>query len=243
MTDTTPPCTAFVCAMPMELAPLRRQLSLRRHRGASFPRHEGAIDGRPVVAIVTGMGTGLAREGLERLLDEVAVDRVVVVGITGALENDTPIGTLVVPEDVVDSATGVVHRPAPLGDSKPRGTMWTTDVLITDPDRLAELRVRGVVSLDMETAALAEVCERRAIPWSVFRVISDRASDGTVDDEVFRMSNQDGTPNPRAVARYFLRHPGRIPRMARMARGAKAATKRAADAAVQAVRSAGSSPR
>jgi hypothetical protein len=37
-----------------------------------------------------------------------------------------------------------------------------------------------------------------------------------------------------AVARYFLTHPGRIPRMARLARGAKLATESAADAAIQA---------
>jgi hypothetical protein len=69
----------------------------------------------------------------------------------------------------------------------------------------------------------------------VFRVISDRASDGSVDAEVFGMSNQDGTPNPRAVARFFFRHPGRIPRMAQLARGARRATYAAADAAIRAV--------
>jgi hypothetical protein len=68
----------------------------------------------------------------------------------------------------------------------------------------------------------------------VFRVISERASDGSVDQEVFHLSNQDGTPDGRAVARYFLRHPGRIPRMARLANGAKLATETAADAAIRA---------
>jgi nucleoside phosphorylase len=36
----------------------------------------------------------------------------------------------------------------------------------------------------METAAVAEVCEERGVPWSVVRAISDRASDGSVDAEV-----------------------------------------------------------
>ncbi len=66
----------------------------------------------------------------------------------------------------------------------------------------------------------------RGIPWSVFRVISDRADDGSVDDEVFHLSNQDGTPNPKAIAAYFLRHPGRIPLMTRMGREVKVATRR-----------------
>ena len=53
------------------------------------------------------------------------------------------------------------------------------------------------------------------MPWTVFRAISDRATDGSVDDEVFHLSHQDGTPDPRAVARYLVRHPGRIPGLVR----------------------------
>jgi adenosylhomocysteine nucleosidase len=229
---------AFICAMPMELAPLVKQLSLHKGEIGGVTVHAGALGDRPVVAIVTGMGTKLATEGTERLLDAVPVEQVVVVGITGAVENETPIGTLILPEVVVNSATGVEYRPAPLGHGAPSGKMWTGDELLIEPDVLAELRAKGVVSLDMETAAIAESCERRGIPWSVFRVISDRASDGTVDEEVFRLSNQDGTPNGRAVARYFLKHPGRIPQMVRLAKGARLATRTAADAAIRAARQA-----
>jgi adenosylhomocysteine nucleosidase len=225
---------AFVCAMPMELSPLVKKLSLSKTEVSGFTVHRGMLDGREVVAIVTGMGTKLATEATERLLDAMPVARVVVVGITGAVENETPIGTLILPEVVVNSTTGVEYRPDPLGGGAPHGKMWTGDVLLTDPDVIAGLRAKGVVSLDMETAAIAASCERRGIPWSVFRVISDRATDGSIDEEVFRLSNQDGTPNGRAVAAYFAKHPGRVPRMVRLAKGAKLATNAAADAAISA---------
>ncbi len=228
--------TAFICAMPMEIVPLVKKLSLAKATIAGVPVRTGALDGQPVVAIVTGMGTELARTKTTELLDAADVERVVVVGITGALENETPIGTLVMPAVVVNSHTGEEYTPTPMGDVTPTGKMWTTDSLTTNPDELVRLRADGVVSLDMETAAIAEVCEARGIPWSVFRVISDRASDGSVDEEVFRLSNQDGTPNPRAVARYFAKHPGKIPQMLRLAKGARLATQRAADAAIAAVR-------
>ena len=218
----------------MELKPLIRKLALKRTEVAGVTVSSGTLAGHQVTAIVTGMGTELATKATERLLDTIPVDRVVVVGITGAVDNNTPIGTLVLPEVVVNSATGAEYRPATLGDGTPNGKMWTTDVLLTDPDVVAGLRAAGVVSLDMETAAIADVCERRAIPWSVFRVISDRASDGSIDEEVFHLSKQDGTPNPSAVVRYFIRHPGRVPRMARLAKGAKLATEAAADAAIRA---------
>jgi len=226
---------AFVCAMPMELSPLKRRLSLQKARIGSFDAHVGEFDGRPVVAVVTGMGTSLAARGVERLLGATEVTRVVVVGITGAVEDETAIGSLILPEVVVDGATGAEFRPAPLGDGSPEGKMWTSDDLITDPSVLSGLRADGVVSLDMETAAIARVCDRRGVVWSVFRSISDRATDGSVDEEVFRLSNQDGTPNAKAIASYVVRRPGRLPAMARMAKSARLATERAADAALSAL--------
>ena len=238
-TPGNPARIAFVCAMPMELSPLVKKLDLHKTEIDGVEVHRGTLEGREVIAIVTGMGTKLATEATERLLDTESVDRVVVVGITGAVENETPIGTLVLPEFVVNSATGAEYRPHSMGGGEPHGKMWTGDVLLTDPDVIADLRAKGVVSLDMETAAIAESCERRGIPWAVFRVISDRATDGSIDEEVFRLSNQDGTPNPKAVAAYFAKNPQRIPQMARLARGAKLATRTAADAAIEACRGAG----
>jgi len=223
---------AFVFAMPIELEPFTRTLSLTETRVDGLTVHEGMLDGRPVVAIVTGMGTDLARAGMRRLLDALRVRWVLVVGITGALENETPIGTLVNPEIVVNSETGREFVPSPLAAGTPVGKMWTTNGLTTDARDLTTLIEQGVVSLDMETAAIAELCEARGVPWSVFRVISDRASDGTVDEEVFHLSNQDGTPNHEAIAQYMREHPERLPLLAQMAENASLATNTAVEAAI-----------
>src|SRR5258708_680381 len=125
--------------MPMEVVPLVKRLGLRKQQLGDLTIHSGTLAGRGVVATVTGMGPKLATEGTERLLDAIKVDRVVVVGITGALENETPIGTLIVPEIVVDAPTGSEHKPAPPGNTPAHGKMWTTAELITEPDRLQSL--------------------------------------------------------------------------------------------------------
>ena len=226
---------AFVCAMPMELRPLTKRLGLTKTTLGGGPARTGTLDGREVVGIVTGMGTQLATAGIERLLGAVTPVQVLVVGITGAVDDETPIGAMVLPERVIDHASGREHTHVLLGPGRLHGAMWTTDV-ITKADELPALRERGVVSLDRETAAIALACEARGVPWSVFRAISDRATDGSVDDEVFHLSRQDGTPDPKAVVRYLLRHPNRIPQLAKMGKGAKLATERAADAAIAAVR-------
>jgi adenosylhomocysteine nucleosidase len=226
-------CLAFVCAMPIEAEPLVERLGLVA--SGEENTWTGKLDDQSVVTVVTGMGTAFAHEGTTRLLDAYDVDRVVVVGITGALENDTPIGTLIRPAVVLNSETGEQFTPEPFGSQTPHGTMWTTNV-ITPRDQLPGMLERGVVSLDMETAAIARVCEVRGIPWAVFRTISDRASDGTVTEEVFKLSNQDGTPNHEAIAEYFTKHPEAAERMAEMGRNVQLAVEAAATAAIEACR-------
>jgi adenosylhomocysteine nucleosidase len=222
---------AFVCAMPMELRPLRRRLRLHK-AGLGYA---GRIGERPVVAVVSGMGTSLAHAATVRLLDAVDVEWVIVVGIAGAIENQTPIGTLVLPQLVINGADGSEHRPIPLRVGDAHGKLWTSDELLLDPAQHADLRTHGVVALDMETAAVAKVCDERGVPWSVVRAISDRAGDGSVDAEIVGLSHADGRPNFSAVTRYLVRHPGALPRLIRLARGSKLAAKRAAVAAIKAV--------
>jgi adenosylhomocysteine nucleosidase len=222
---------ALLCAMPLELRPLRRRLRLRK----TTLGHVGRIGDRPVIAVVSGVGTALARAATVRLLDAADVDWVIVVGIAGGVGNGIPIGTLVHPHLVVDGADGVVHRPTPLPTATPYGTLLTTDELILDRARHSELRSDGVVALDMETAAVAKVCGDRGVPWSVVRAISDRASDGTVDAEIVGLTHADGRPNVAAVGRYLLRHPGGLPRLLRLAGDSTLAAERSADAAITAV--------
>ena len=186
-------------------------------------------------AIVTGIGTALAGAATARLLDAIDVEWVVVVGITGAIDDVTPIGSLVLPEQVVNAADGSMYRPTPLHGGTAHGTMWTTDELVTDQATHADLRSRGVVSLDMETAAIAQVCDERGIAWSVVRAISDRAADGSVDAEIAGLTRADGTANLGAVARYLVRHRDAVPRLMRLARGSNLAATRAATAAIEAV--------
>src|ERR1700761_2408270 len=98
---------AFVCAMPMEFRPLRRRLSLRK----ADLGYIGRIGDRAVIVVATGIGTALAHDSTVRLLDAVDVEWVIVFGIAGAIDNETPIGTVVLPDLVVNGADGTGHRP------------------------------------------------------------------------------------------------------------------------------------
>jgi nucleoside phosphorylase len=208
---------AFVTAMPSEMKPLRGRLPA------------GAV------SAITGIGTRRATQATEKLLAEHPdVERVLMIGVAGGLTG-TEIGQVIVPEVVIDRATGRELGPEPIGGREARGVISTGDDLLIEPGVVAKLEAAGVTALDMETAAVGMVCEAHEVPWSVFRAISDRSGDGLVDDAIFRMAKPDGAPDFRAVAGYVARKPWKLPALAKLGRDLGIATKAAADAALAAI--------
>jgi len=224
---------ALLAPMPSELRPLLRRLPLHPVRGAEPGLHRGRLGEVELSARLTGIGPARAARVTERLLEAEPVDHVVVVGVAGGIGPSVAIGDLVVPERVRDLATGAEHRPARLGDEAPRGILVTSDGLLSDRARYAALAREGVVAVDMETAAVAAVCATSGCPFSVFRGISDRADDGSIDSAIFALARPDGSPDLAAVLRLVLRHPGRIPQLVRLGRDLGRATGAAAGAAAR----------
>jgi adenosylhomocysteine nucleosidase len=226
---------AILAPMQSELRPFVRFLSLKRARSGAGALLSGAIGRVDVVATTTGIGTRAAARAAARMLDSTHVDHLIVVGIAGGIGPTVDIGDLVVPDLVIDLSTGTEHRPTLLGSTAPRGTLVTSDELLVDPAEVAHLERQGVIAIDMETAAIAAVCEERHCPWSVFRAISDRADDGSSDPAVFGLAGPDGGPNLPALARFLFSTPWRVPELARLARGVNLAANAAASGAVSAL--------
>ena len=230
---------AIIAPMPNELRPVVRMLGLRRtgeHGG--MPVYTGMVDGAEVIATRTGIGRALAEAATERLLRETDVDRVIVVGIAGGLEPASAVGDLIVPEAVVDEATGERFGATPVGGVTAKGVIRTGDEgdYGLDDGDVARLRDQGFTALDMETAAVARVCERHGVPWLAFRAISDMAGDRSLGPVVMTLVSPDGSPRVGASIRFLIGHPHRIPRLVRLGRDARAATMAAAEAAAANVR-------
>ncbi len=226
---------AILAPMRSELRPLVRALSLRPAASGSSALLSGTVGRVEIVAATTGIGTLAAARAARGVLHAAAVDHLVVIGVAGGIGPSVAIGDLVVPERVLDLATGALHRPTALGDTPARGTLATSDELLVDPDDAARLERQGIIAIDMETAAIGAVCEERRCPWSVFRAISDRADDGSTDAAVFGLAGPEGEPNLPALARFVLTRPWRVPQLARLARALRLATDAAASAAVAAL--------
>jgi adenosylhomocysteine nucleosidase len=226
----------YLAPMRSELRPLVRHLGLRVQVVDGDRWHRTRSADTEVVACLANIGTAEAAAATERLLDAFDVHHVVVVGIAGSLDPALEIGDLVVPEVVVDHATGREFVPTNLANRRPRGSLLTSDDYLHDPDDLAALIADGVVAVDMETAAVAAVCETRGVPWSVFRAVSDRASDaGLIGDAILDLVRPDGSANMAAVARFLITKPHRIPQLVRLGRGSQTAADVAARAAAAAI--------
>ena len=170
--------------MTHELAPLVEMLGLEPRSDDPYTLLDATVDGVQFLATMTGIGMAAATDATNRVLDDGSIDHVIVIGIAGGLDPALDIGAIVVPEAVLHGDAGTTHVPALLGDHAARGTIRSSDEFLTDPAVHADLLANGVVGLDMETAAVAVVCEARGVPWSVFRSISDRPADGLVDGAV-----------------------------------------------------------
>jgi adenosylhomocysteine nucleosidase len=232
MTDSQRKRVGVLAPMKSELRPVVKAFGLTSSEIDGVAVHVGAVGNADIVATTTGIGTALATSATERLLDLGPFDHVMVVGIAGGVGPSVDIGDLVIPEVVVDGTTGIEYRPAPIDAPAARGSIVTSDDFIVDPERLAKLIAQGVIAVDMETGSVAAVCARRGVAWSAVRAISDRAEDGDV--EMVKLAKADGTPDGAAVARYFVKHPGRIPYMLKVGRGAMLAAKNAATTAAHA---------
>jgi nucleoside phosphorylase len=160
-----------------------------------------------------------------------------VCGIAGGLAPASVVGDLVVPEEVFDGANGERFRSTPVDGVTPKGVIRMgdgDDYEFSDAD-VARMVAEGVTALDMETAAIARVCDRNNIPWIAFRVISDMAGDASLGSGVLELVDEFGKPKAWPSIRYLFTHPKQIPTMLRVGRDASAAAKAAAKAAVAAI--------
>ena len=231
-TRAHPDRVAVLAPMVSELRPIVKAFSLRREDVGGVSVHTGALGDVEIVAVKIGMGTRAAAAATERLLDATTVDHVLVVGIAGGVLPGVEIGDMIFPSRVVDHASGSEYVPSGLAPGDAQGTLLTSDDLIVDPHELETLAGRGVVGLDMETAAVAAVCERRECEWSVVRSVSDRP--GEVPAGVIDLAGADGSPNLGKSMRFIVTQPWRVPGLVRLARNSQRAANRAAASAVAA---------
>lgn len=206
--------------MPREVRPIVAALSLRPSQIGGLPCWRG--DGLSVV--VVGVGPSMALASTEQILERLDPSRVLIAGVAGAVLPTLAVGDVLFPEVVVEAASGRTLRPHASGHPVPRCGVLATVARIGAPVP------PGAWAVDMETAAVAQVCESRGVPWDVRRAISD--TPGSVGADVASLLRPDGSTDLPAVLRLLGRRPGAASTLARLARDTRRAVA-AMTAAVQ----------
>jgi nucleoside phosphorylase len=221
--------------MSSELRPVVKLARPRRDQVDGRTVYAGPVGALEVKIVQIGVGSASARRVTEWALGCFEVDHVVVCGIAGGLSGDLPVGAVVVPESVLDLPSGQRYMSAPIGGVERTGLVATADQLILDPVRLAELQALGVMAMEMESSGVAAACEAARVPWTTFRVISDRPDEHLISSDMMSLLRPDGTADVGQALRLMATHPKRIPAMVRLGRDSSMAAAKAARIALTAL--------
>ena len=156
-----------------------------------------------------------------------------IAGICGGLDPERPVGSLINAEVIVDHADGTAYTHRPPGDVPLAGKVVTTEEATLDHDMSRRFHAEGFYGVDMESSAVAEVCEARGCAWSVYRCIGDRWVDGLLDERIVALTNQDGSGDADGFRALIAAEPEIAVMLERLSRETAMAARLAAEAAVR----------
>ncbi|MBI1367648.1 MAG: hypothetical protein GC162_03240 [Planctomycetes bacterium] len=220
--------TLITAAVAAEVGPLVRRLRLRRDRSLlrGTLTFVGTHDGRRVIVVVTGIGPDRAGKVTRRMIQLVSPAAVLITGTAGAANPNLHTGHVIEPAQIIDAARNVRLHPTLPGQS--RGVLRTSDLLIESPDEKARLFADGVDAIDMESAAIAEVCDHFEVPWRCARAIFDEAGE-LLPGWLMGMTGRDGRVSVRGAMWSIMTRPHQIGRLMRLGKQARRAAEAAAE--------------
>lgn len=196
---------AIIGAMPQEVEILRNlMLEAKVTEIANCKIFEGKINNRPVAVLQSGIGKVAAAMGTALLIQLFKPDMIINTGSAGGLDANLNVGDVIISTEVrhhdVDvTAFGYEKGQLPanpaaflpneqlvevakkqaekLGLNAVSGLICSGDAFINGAEKIAQIRADfpQVAAVEMEAAAIAQVCHAMNIPFVVVRAISDVA--------------------------------------------------------------------
>ncbi|MDP9185881.1 MAG: hypothetical protein M3O72_00810 [Verrucomicrobiota bacterium] len=203
-------------ALPSESSDLVRQLqALQRHDQFL----SGKIDDRAVTILHTGVGAKNCNAQLEILLHKTRPRLVISSGFAGAVSEQLRVGDLILARNFSDPGL-LASAERILREREPQLVKLFTSTSIVDSivERNEIARAAGAAAVDMETEAIAGVCNAQGVPLLSLRGISDTPNQPfpAPPSVLFDIDRQQ-TNYGRLLA-YLFRHPASIRRLFRFGR-------------------------
>jgi len=222
MSDTPQPTTdkahadiGIVCALKMEVAPfLARCDRVRKYVGGKFVFRGGFLGEARVAIVESGAGFARARRATQSLIDAHTPDWVLSVGFSGALRDDMQIGDIVVANSIVDTHghelsvdMNMAHDPE---HGLHVGRLVTADEIVRTVDEKRALAGQTeALACDLESLAVAQVCQETRTRFMAIRGISDDLS-RDLPAEVLTVLGGTGSIRAGAIAASLIKRPSSV---------------------------------
>lgn len=189
----------IICALPRELAALKRQ----RPAGCRI--------------LAAGMGAEAATRGAEKLVASERLSALISAGYAGGLATPALPGTI-----VIDTADPGLDACLP---AAPRGRIVDATGMVKTPEARAHLAAEtGAIAVDMESAAVAQVAARHGLPFAAVRAITD-GPDSHLLLDWDRYRDRNGRLRTGAAVLGALRTPGGVAEMRQLWYASKKASR------------------
>lgn len=194
---------AIIVAMDKELRlliPLLENEEQKTIGDVTF--HCGTVSGKNVVAMKCGIGKVNAALAATRLIETFSPDLVINTGVAGGAGGGASIMDVVIGERVAyhdvwcgpgtewgqaagcplyfTSADDVVAKPCLHNDDTVKhGLVCSGDIFVDSPAVVEGIKAHfpDVMAVDMESAAIAQACYKKQVPFVCLRVVSDTPGD------------------------------------------------------------------
>ena len=175
---------ALLFALGIESGGLIDRLTDTEHsHHAHGTEHAGKLAGREIVVVESGMGVKAAARATAEAIKFYQPKWVVSAGFAGALDDKLRRGHIVMAEEVADLsgqklAVGLKLDPATLAKGLHAGRLLTVGDIIRQPTERRRLAAEhGAIACDMETFAVAQMCQQHGVRLLSVRIISDAVED------------------------------------------------------------------
>lgn len=201
-------------ALPSESSDLRRHLLATRKDNDLLV---GKIGNHDVAIVHTGVGGKYCQPRLEFLLHKARPRLVISSGFAGAVANELRSGDLILGQNFSDQqllarASGILRESRSV-------KVFTASTIVDSIDERRRIALQsGAAAVEMETGAIANVCNAHGVPLLSLRAISDSPAEPfpAPMSVLFDMEHQ--RTNFGRLFAYLFRHPAAIAGLLRFSR-------------------------
>ncbi|MDR4497699.1 MAG: 5'-methylthioadenosine/S-adenosylhomocysteine nucleosidase [Candidatus Scalindua sp.] len=239
---------AVLCALPQEINPLISRVNITKK--FNFEKsifHQADLNGLPVIFVQTGIGRSNAVKATNYLLQTLKITTLISSGVAGGIREGIHVGDLIIGENVCYckqsgfegerlplestlSCTGeLVQLAVQLSNRlelrSHNGDVLTVDTVIGGAATKREIgRSTSFISVDMESAAIAEVAHANGIDFVVIRSVSDDVDDD-LEIDYDNLITDTGKVKISHLAINILKNPQQLANLKRLNKQTKTATR------------------